>query len=66
MAKRNISTSRRGFLISVGAGSVATAAAVVSAVTAEPKAGSSATGPQAKDGYQVSEHINKYYRTTRV
>ncbi|HUU71427.1 MAG TPA: formate dehydrogenase [Burkholderiales bacterium] len=66
MAKRKMSASRRGFLISVGAGSVATAAAVVHSVTPESEAATIAPRPSKKGGYQVSDHINKYYRTTRV
>ena len=56
--------SRRNFLLTVGAGGVATAAAVV---------GSKANGPaldksdkRATSGYKVSEHISNYYRTTKV
>ena len=65
MAKSGISSSRRGFLISVGSGGVAAAAAVVSAVTPATDPGKSGKPPM-KRGYQLSEHINKYYRTTRV
>ena len=66
MPKNSTSSSRRGFLISLGAGSVAAAAAAVSAVVPEAKTGTNANAPQAKRGYRVSEHIKKYYRTTRV
>ena len=58
--------SRRKFLISIGAGGAATAAAVVAAVAPEPEVAPTSRAESAKSGYQVSEHINKYYRTTRV
>ena len=66
MPKSAVSSSRRGFLISVGTGSVAAAAAAVSVVA--PKTGNEADNndQRTKRGYRVSEHINKYYRTTRV
>ena len=66
MPRNSISSSRRGFLISLGAGSVAAAAEVVTAVAPATKTDTNAKEPQAKRGYRVSEHINKYYRTTRV
>jgi len=57
--------SRRNFLLTVGAGSAATAAAIVA------KNGSSAKPASDGDkrstrGYHASEHISNYYRTTKV
>ncbi|UCH49155.1 MAG: formate dehydrogenase [Betaproteobacteria bacterium] len=66
MAKSGVSSSRRGFLISVGTGSVAAAAAAVSAVAPETVSEADQNDQRSKRGYRVSEHINKYYRTTRV
>lgn len=66
MSKPDTPISRRKFLISVGAGGAVTAAAVVAAVAPEPEVPASDSAKPAKSGYQVSEHINKYYRTTRV
>lgn len=66
MAKKAVSGARRAFLASIGTGGLATAAAVVAAVTPESPAGADAPKKPVKDGYQVSDHINKYYRTTRV
>lgn len=60
------SPSRRKFLISIGAGSAATATAVIAAVVPAPEIKVADNSKPAKSGYQVSEHINKYYRTTRV
>ncbi len=66
MAKSGVSSSRRGFLISVGTGGVAAAAAVVSAVAPETRSEANNNDQHSKRGYRVSEHINKYYRTTRI
>jgi hypothetical protein len=66
MSKPGAPTSRRQFLISIGAGGAATAAAVVAAVAPEPVVQVTDDSKPAPKGYQVSEHINKYYRTTRV
>jgi nitrous oxide reductase len=57
---------RRGFL----AGSAATGVAGVAAVSLISKVGPAPTTVIATDdsskGYQVSEHIKRYYRTTTV
>ena len=59
------STSRRNFLIAAGAGSAGAVAAV--ATLRKPAAGAKgAAGAPAGDGYRVSEHILKYYKTTEV
>jgi hypothetical protein len=66
MAKGKVSASRRGFLVSVGAAGVATAAAVAGSVVPESTSGVNETGAARGNGYKMSEHINKYYRTARV
>jgi shikimate 5-dehydrogenase len=58
--------SRRNFLLTLGAGGAATAAAVVAT-----KSGTTQPTPVNKDkratrGYQASEHVNNYYRTAKV
>ncbi len=58
---------RRQFLFGAGAASVAAAAALVvarppTAVHAPAAKGKSATG----SGYQLTEHVRNYYRTTAV
>jgi nitrous oxide reductase len=59
-------TNRRKFLLAAGLGS----AAVAGAVAANGR--KAATGPQAAaepakpTGYHVTEHIQKYYKTTEV
>ena len=66
MAGSGVSSSRRGFLITVGSGGVAAAAAAVSAVTSQSKADEKSDTQEASRGYKVSEHVKKYYRTTRA
>ena len=66
MSARNAKLSRRNFLFAVGAGGAAGAAALV-AKTA-PQAAPAATPDDKKKtrGYQASDHIRNYYRTTKV
>jgi hypothetical protein len=60
-----IKRSRRNFLVAVGAGSAASVAAVA-AKTAQPVAPNATTADSKPTGYQVTEHVRKYYRTTLV
>ena len=57
--------SRRNFLLAVGAGGAATAAAIVArdVPQAPPMSG---RGKRATRGYHASEHVNTYYRTAKV
>jgi hypothetical protein len=57
--------SRRNFLLAAGAGSVAATAAVV-AGTRSPGAARKAEAVSGGKGYHVTEHIRKYYNTTKV
>ena len=65
MSERTKRLSRRNFLLAVGAGGAATAAAVVAS-----KSGSKVVtqdgSKRATRGYHASEHISNYYRTTKV
>lgn len=64
MAERTKRLTRRNFLLAVGAGSAATAAALVANPTKSP---TPAQGDKrATRGYQSSAHVNNYYRTTKV
>jgi hypothetical protein len=63
MSQKKPVLSRRNFLLTVGAGGAASAAAIVSKTTG--------SAPESKDkratsGYKVSAHIENYYRTTKV
>ena len=56
--------SRRNFLLAVGAGGAATVAAVATkGPQPQPK---KAEAVQGSKGYHVTEHILKYYETTKV
>jgi hypothetical protein len=65
MTVRTKRLSRRNFLLTVGAGGAATAAAIV-AKNSAPTSSPSKNDKRATRGYQASEHINNYYRTTKV
>ena len=56
--------SRRNFLLVAGAGGVATAAVVATkSPQTQPKKAEAVAGSK---GYQLTEHIRKYYDTTKV
>lgn len=61
----NTKMSRRKFLAAVGVGGAATAAVVASKVTGDAPATTAQTAPQGK-GYQLTEHVRRYYETTKV
>ena len=65
MTEKKPKLSRRNFLLTMGAGGAATAAAIVGKNTLSPSA-SGSKDKRATSGYKVSEHINNYYRTTKV
>jgi hypothetical protein len=64
MSERAKRLSRRNFLLAVGAGSAATAAAVIT--TKSKPAQTSGKDKRATRGYEASEHVNNYYRTAKV
>lgn len=62
------SNKRRNFLLALGLSAAAGVAALFAGkrpVVAEVVA-QDATQPQATKGYHESEHVKRYYRTTRV
>jgi hypothetical protein len=64
VTEKKAKLSRRNFLLAVGAGGAATAAAIVtSKSTPTAKSGE---GKRATRGYHATEHVNNYYRTTKV
>ena len=65
MTEKKAKLSRRNFLLAVGAGGAATAAAVVATKSATPSA-EAGKDKRATTGYHASEHVNNYYRTTKV
>ena len=66
MIEKKAKLSRRNFLLTVG---VSGAAATAAAIGAKKPEGAPAAVPadkRATRGYQASEHVNNYYRTTKV
>jgi hypothetical protein len=64
MTEKKARLSRRNFLLTVGAGGAATAAAIVAKDSATPA--TSGSGKRATRGYHATEHVNNYYRTAKV
>lgn len=67
-AMKTTDQQRRQFLLAVGLGGVGAVAALagVSKEPAEKAAAVAEVEPAAVNGYQASEHVQKYYRTTKV
>ena len=66
MSGRTQRLSRRNFLLTLGAGGAATAAAVVASKSPASKPSPASSDKRATRGYQASSHVNNYYRTTKV
>ena len=64
MAQKKAVLSRRNFLLTLGAGGAATAAAVVGQKASAPAI--DGADKRATSGYKVTEHVSKYYRTAKV
>jgi hypothetical protein len=65
--KQQASGDRRRFLFGAGAATVAVAATVAGTATSPGKVlKSPKAGVPAGQGYQLSEHVRNYYRTTAV
>jgi anaerobic selenocysteine-containing dehydrogenase len=69
MPDRQAKSSRRGFLWGAAAtGAAATAVATLPQVqpAAEPPVSETPPAPERGGGYRLSEHVQQYYKTTRV
>ena len=66
MSERTKRLTRRSFLMTLGAGGAATAAAIVASRSPSTTPVPAAKDKRATRGYQSSEHVNNYYRTTKV
>ena len=65
MSQRKSILSRRNFLLTIGAGGVATAAATV-ATNKTQQQSTRAKDKRATAGYVETAHVRNYYRTTKV
>jgi len=58
-------SGRRNFMLALGAGGAATAAALIGAGRPTANTAAKNAAPQGK-GYQLSQHVRTYYRTTKI
>ena len=65
MSDKKTILSRRKFLVTVGAGGAAGAAALV-VRDADTPAAQADNDKRSGAGYQVTQHVHNYYRTTKV
>jgi shikimate 5-dehydrogenase len=65
VTEKKAKLSRRNFLLTMGAGGAAAAAAIATKNATAPQAGGK-EDKRATRGYHASEHISNYYRTTKV
>ncbi|TAK65785.1 MAG: hypothetical protein EPO19_16570 [Betaproteobacteria bacterium] len=66
MSQGKTRLSRRNFLFVVGASGAASAAAIVATTVPQAPPVASGNDKRKTRGYQASEHIRKYYKTTKV
>ncbi len=60
------SNTRRKFLVAAGLGGAGAVAAVATGRKAVAPSAKQASAEDAEQGYRVTDHIRKYYRTTEV
>ena len=59
-------TRRRVFAGAGTAGALAAVAAVLPVTPAPPQVAHARKAPDATDGYQLTEHVRRYYQTAKV
>jgi hypothetical protein len=57
---------RRGFLLALGAGGAGAAALAVRSLTGVAPQTEPATDADSSRGYQVTDHVKRYYQTTKT
>lgn len=65
MERTRPTLSRRTFLLAAGAGTAATAAAIVGH-KAPAREAAPDSGPSQTSGYRETAHVRNYYRTARI
>lgn len=64
---RATDAKRRGFLLALGAGGVGAAALAARSLPGAAPAAASASGePAPGQGYRLTEHVRRYYRTAKT
>jgi len=58
--------SRRNFLLALGAGGAASAAAIVAKTVPQAQPAATADDRKKTRGYHATEHIRSYYNSTKV
>jgi len=66
MTDKRAKLSRRNFVLTMGVGGAAAAAAAAVMTKAPAAPSKTSDDKRATAGYQSSEHVNNYYRTTKV
>jgi hypothetical protein len=66
MSENKTKLSRRNFLLAVGAGGAASAAAIVANTVPQAQPVASGGDKKSAKGYHASAHIRNYYRTAKV
>ncbi len=66
MSQGQTKLSRRNFLLALGAGGAASAAAIVANTVPQAQPAATPDDKKKTRGYQASAHIRNYYRTTKV
>jgi hypothetical protein len=57
---------RRGFLLALGVGGAGAAAVAVQKISGPIESGDTTAAPADSKGYQLTEHVKRYYRTMKV
>lgn len=63
---RRTDSSRRNFLLAVGAGGAATAAAVATKIAPQAAPAPAGADKRRGKGYEETAHVRNYYRTAKV
>ena len=66
MSQGQTKLSRRNFLLAVGAGGAASAAAIVAKTVPQAPPVANGNDKRKTRGYHATEHIRSYYKTTKV
>ena len=66
MNENKAKLSRRNFLLAVGVGGAAGAAAIVAKTAPQPQAAAPGEDRRGTKGYQASTHVRNYYRTAKI